>query len=241
MLKIFISDLHLEEKRLDIAEIFFKFIEKEAIKAQALYILGDLFESWIGDDDLTPFNQSIIDALKKATSRGLPIYLMHGNRDFLLGKNFLKATGCQLLKEEEVILINHTPTLLLHGDTLCTEDVQYLKFRKKARSFWFKKCVLLKSLQKRREMANAYREKSKMHTSSTPDYIMDVTQSAVMNVMKKYSVQHLIHGHTHREAVHHFSLNDKDATRTVLGAWHSDGSALICKENGQQELIHISY
>lgn len=241
MHKIFISDLHLEENRPDIAEIFFKFTEKEAIKAKALYILGDLFEAWIGDDDLTPFNQSIMNALKQATSRGLPIYLIHGNRDFLLGKSFLKATGCQLLKDEEVILIHQTPTLIMHGDTLCTADVNYLKFRKKARSFWFKKLVLLKSLKKRREMARAYREKSKLHTSMTPDYIMDVTPSAVVDVMQKYSVQHLIHGHTHREAIHSFSINQQPATRTVLGAWHHEGSALICKENGEKELIHISY
>ncbi len=237
---MFISDLHLEEDRPDIAEIFIKFMQKEAVKAQALYILGDLFEAWIGDDDLTLFNQKMINTLKQATSSGLPIYLTHGNRDFLLGKTFLKATGCQLLKDEEVILINQIPTLLLHGDTLCTEDINYLKFRKKARSFWFKKLVLLKSLKKRREMARQYREKSKMHTSTTPDYIMDVTQSAVINVMKKHTVQHLIHGHTHREAIHSFSLNQQDATRTVLGAWHSEGSALICKENGKKELIHIS-
>lgn len=236
---IFISDLHLEESRPDITAIFLKLLNQAINDADALYILGDFFEVWIGDDDLTPFNQSIISALKNATDQGLPIYLMHGNRDFLLGKKFRKMTGCRSLPDEKVISIFGVPTLLMHGDTLCTNDVAYLKFRKKARSWFFQKLFLFKPLAKRQAIAAKYRQASQMHIASVSEAIMDVTQAEVERVMQKHHVQHLIHGHTHREAVHTFQINDQTATRTVLGAWHEYGSALVCRSNGDQELIHI--
>ncbi len=237
---IFISDLHLEENRPDITAIFFKLLNQAVNDADALYILGDFFEAWIGDDDLSPFNQSIIDALKNATDQGLPIYLMHGNRDFLLGKKFRKMTGCRYLPDEKVISLFGVPTLLMHGDTLCTDDVAYLKFRKKARSWFFQKLFLFKSLKKRQEIAAKYRQASQMHVASLPDAIMDVTQAEVERKMQKHHVQHLIHGHTHREAVHTFQINNQPATRTVLGAWHKHGSALICRSDGGQEVVHLT-
>jgi UDP-2,3-diacylglucosamine hydrolase len=236
---IFISDLHLEESQPSTTEIFFQFLKQITSSTNTLYILGDFFEAWIGDDDLTPFHLSIIHALKSATENGLPIYIMHGNRDFLLGKKFLRATGCQLLADEVVINLYGVPTLLMHGDTLCTQDVKYLQFRKKTRNWFFKKLISFKSLEKRREMAREYREKSKSHIATLADNIMDVTQTEVERVMQKHHVQHLIHGHTHRQAVHTFELNNKPATRTVLGAWHGSGSALICDENNKQEFIVI--
>ena len=239
MIPIFISDLHLEDARPDISELFFKFLKNNTKSGRTLYILGDFFEAWIGDDDFSPFNQSVIDALYHATSQGLPIYIMHGNRDFLLGKKFLRATGCKLLPDEYVVEINGTPTLLMHGDTLCTEDKKYLKFRKKARNWFFQKLFLFKSLKSRQAIAAAYREASKKYTSTAPQHIMDVSQSEVERVMRKHQVQHLIHGHTHREAVHCFELDGKPATRTVLGPWHERGSALVCEENGGQKLISI--
>ena len=232
-----ISDLHLDEKTPHIADIFKKFLQDCITNAEALYILGDFFESWIGDDDLTAFNCMIIDALSQATQKGLPIYFTHGNRDFLIGKRFLRRTGCKLLPDEFVANIFGTPTLLMHGDTLCTEDVKYLKFRKKSRSWLFKFFVQLYSLKKRRLIAQNYREASKAHISVTPEYIMDVTQSEVERVMLQHNVQHLIHGHTHRPAVHTFTLNTMPATRTVLGPWHEQGSVLICKGKGENELI----
>lgn len=240
MKTLFISDLHLDENRPDITQLFFQFLKEEAAQAQALYILGDFFEAWIGDDDLTFYNQSIIQQLSEATQKGLPIYLMHGNRDFLLGKKFLRATGCkQLLPDEHVIDLYGTPTLLMHGDTLCTLDIQYLKFRKKSRSWLFKTLISLKSLKKRRAIADHYRMKSKEHTSTTAQNIMDVTQEEVERVMKKNKVHHLIHGHTHREAVHHFTLNAEPATRTVLGPWHEQGSVLVCHADGEKKLMVI--
>lgn len=226
---IFISDLHLQENQSRINEIFFRFLKQITPTAQALYILGDFFEVWIGDDDVSPFNLSIIKALREATTKGLPIYLMRGNRDFLLGKRFARETGCQLLPDEHVIDIYGTPTLLMHGDTLCTQDIAYLKFRKKTRNWFIQKLILMKSLKKRRLIADNYRKASKEHIGTLSDNIMDVTQSEVERVMQKHHVQHLIHGHTHRQANHPFILNDKPATRTVLGAWHESGNALICE------------
>ncbi len=237
MINALISDLHLEQNNPHIADIFRKFLNDCISSASALYILGDFFEAWIGDDDLTIFNRMIIDALARATQKGLPIYVMHGNRDFLIGKKFLRMTGCQLLPDEYVTPLLGTPTLLMHGDTLCTEDVAYLKFRKKSRSWLFKTFIQLYSLKKRRLIAQRYREGSKSHTSKTPAYIMDVTQSEVERVMQKHGVLHMIHGHTHRPAVHQFELDGQRATRAVLGAWHEKGNALICREDGRRELI----
>ncbi len=239
MIKAFISDLHLEEKRPEIADLFMQFLTEYTAPANSLYILGDFFEVWLGDDDLTPFNQMIINALKKATQNGLAIYFMHGNRDFLIGKNFLRMTGCQLLSDEYVTDIFGVPTLLMHGDTLCVDDVKYLKFRKKSRSWLFKTIISFYSLKRRQKIAENYRKASKAHTSTTPDHIMDVTQAEVLRVMQKHQVQHMIHGHTHRPFVHHFELNEAPATRTVLAAWHEQGSALICKKDGAREMVVI--
>ncbi len=239
MIKAFISDLHLEAQNPYITDLFIQFLRNITAGENSLFILGDFFDRWIGDDDLTPFNQMIIAELKKATDNGLSIYIMHGNRDFLIGKKFLQMTGCQFLPDEYQIDIFGVPTLLMHGDSLCTRDVAYQKFRKKSRSWIFKKLISLKSLEKRRQMAERYRAASKAHTSTTAENIMDVTDDEVYRVMRKHHVQHLIHGHTHRPAVHEFKLDDKDATRTVLAAWHDHGSALICREDGSREAINI--
>lgn len=239
MKTLFISDLHLDENQPEMADLFFNFLKNKAIKSDALYILGDFFEAWIGDDDLSPFNLKIIEALNSATQQGLPIYFAHGNRDFLIGKRFLKATGCQLLPDEYVVNLYGTPILLMHGDTLCTLDVKYLKFRKKSRTWLYKKLASWKSLASRRELAARMRAASKQHLRNTSEYIMDVTQEEVERLMRKHQVQHLIHGHTHREAVHHFELDGQGATRTVLGAWHDRGSVLVCDQNGARELVSL--
>lgn len=241
MTNIIISDLHLEEGRPDIADLFLRFLQTETRHANALYILGDFFEVWIGDDDLTSFNLSIMNALRETRQRGLPIYIMHGNRDFLIGKKFIKMTGCQLLPDEYVTNLSGVPTLMMHGDTLCTDDIKYMKFRKKMRNWFVQKFILMKSLKSRRSIAKHYREVSKAHVSTVPDYIMDVNQNEVERVMLKHSVFQLIHGHTHRKAVHSFCLNDIPAARTVLGPWHEYGNALICRPDGIKEFIDIKY
>lgn len=236
---LFIADLHLEESRPEITAIFFKFLREYAAGAKALYLLGDIFEIWIGDDDHSPFNQSIIDALQQCRASGTELYFMPGNRDFLIGKKFKKAAACQGLPDEHVVHLNGLPTLLMHGDTLCTEDLKYLKFRKRTRNFFVQKYFLFKSLAIRRAMGRKARELSMAHTSNTAAAIMDVTENEVKRVMKKHQVQHLIHGHTHRPAVHHFEIEGQAATRTVLAPWHEEGSALIFHPDGQQEFITI--
>ena len=236
---LFISDLHLDENHPQIAEIFLHFLQSQAPDAASVYILGDFFEAWIGDDDLTPFHRQIIAALRAVTASGIPIYIMHGNRDFLLGKRFMAATGCQLLGDEHVITLGGVPTLLMHGDSLCTADTAYLKFRKRSRNWFFQKLFLLKSLAKRQAIAADMRAKSKLHTSTLPLHLMDVTPAEVERVMRKHQVQHLIHGHTHRPAVHEFDLNKQSATRTVLAAWHDKGNMLVVGPDGSQQFVDL--
>ena len=237
MKTFFISDLHLDDSHPEIAQIFFRLLKQAEKEAEALYILGDFFEAWIGDDDLSSFNLSIMNALKSATDNGLPIFIMHGNRDFLLGKKFMRATGCVLLPDEYVLNLYGVPTLLMHGDLLCTQDVKYLKFRKRSRKWILQKIFLLKKLKTRQKIAADYREKSKAHVSTLSDNIMDVTPDEVLRVMAKHQVLHLIHGHTHRQAVHELS---ERATRTVLGAWHTDGNVLVCDDQGGQTFLMLS-
>lgn len=236
----FIADLHLEESRPDISSLFLQFLRQEAPYMKTLYILGDLFEVWIGDDDHSPFNQSIINALQAVCSQGISIYLMRGNRDFLMGKQFMRQTGCRLLPDEKRISLANQPTLLMHGDTLCTRDSDYLRFRKHTRRFLVQKLFLLKSLTKRRAIAQKARQLSHQHTHTTAPEIMDVTLDEVARVMLKHQVLHLIHGHTHRPNIHHFTLNGQAATRTVLAPWHEKGSALLCHEDGRQEFLEIT-
>lgn len=235
---LFISDLHLEEERPLTTALFLNFLKK-ITKVEALFILGDFFESWIGDDDNSLFNQKIIEALAEAT-RGFPIYFMHGNRDFLIGKKFLSSTGIKLLPDECVIDLYGTPTLLMHGDTLCTLDVNYLKFRKKSRKWLYKKLILFKSLSKRRELAKKIRSVSEEHTRKTPAYIMDVTQNEVVAMLQKHNVKQLIHGHTHRQGIHTFLLNNQPANRFVLGSWDQKGNVLVCEKNGRNEFKSIT-
>jgi UDP-2,3-diacylglucosamine hydrolase len=239
MSTLFISDLHLEESRPEMTEIFIKFLKNQASIANALYILGDFFEFWVGDDDSSVFADSIRKNLAVATRQGLPIYILHGNRDFLLKKKFFRETGCQLLSEETVIDLYGVPTLLVHGDTLCIEDIAYLKARKYVRNWLVQTLFLLKSFKKRQAIVAGFRSASKTHTATAPDNIMDVTKAEVERIMLKHRVQHLIHGHTHRQAQHQFQLNNQPATRTVLGAWHEHGNVLVCHPDGKQEFIDL--
>ncbi|OGT53295.1 MAG: UDP-2,3-diacylglucosamine diphosphatase [Gammaproteobacteria bacterium RIFCSPHIGHO2_12_FULL_42_13] len=233
----FIADLHLTEEQKNITQLFLTFLKTCGRDVDALYILGDLFEVWIGDDDSSAFHAQIKAALRQATENGLSIYLMHGNRDFLIGKKFMRDTGCRLLTDPCVINLYGVSILLMHGDTLCTQDMDYLKFRKKARNCLLQRLFLWKSLKKRRAIAAKMREVSRQHTSTTPDYIMDVTQNEVVRVMKKYQVQYLIHGHTHRPAMHEFTIDNQDVTRIVLGPWHEHGSALDWNQDGKKTLM----
>lgn len=225
----FISDLHLDESAPKIAEQFFNFLKTEAKKADALYILGDFFEIWIGDDDLTPFNCTVIQALKEYTDSGIPTYIMHGNRDFLLGRRFLKATGCQLMKDPSRIKLYGIPLLLMHGDLLCTKDTEYLKVRKKLRNpvrhmLFF----LFKSLKQRKEYAKKLRIKSKERYKTIDKSITDADPAAINAYLIQHNTNYLIHGHTHRTKIHHFKIGEKTAIRAVLNSWHEAPNALIC-------------
>jgi len=221
----FIADLHLVQNRPDITACFVRFLTHEAAQAQCLYILGDLFETWIGDDD-SAFLTSIAEALTTLSAGGTTIYYIHGNRDFLLGHRFAKKSAMILLPEIDLIDLYGKSAVIMHGDTLCTRDIDYQKFRKKSRSWWWQ--VLIKSLPLfvRKKIANDYRKKSAAATAIKPQDIMDVTPDEVVKCLENHHSQLLIHGHTHRPAVHKLTANSKDATRIVLGDWYEQGSWL---------------
>lgn len=240
MKTFFISDLHLEEQRPEISKLFLKFLHQPEVRhARALYILGDFFESWIGDDHCTAYHQTLISVLRQITLQGLPVFIMRGNRDFLIGRRFLRATGCQLLPDEHVIDLYGVPTLLMHGDTLCTADKTYLQFRKKARNWFYQQLFLMKSLDKRITIAEKIRNSSKKYVSTAPQHIMDVTQSEVEKIMQKHHVNQLIHGHTHRQGRHTFEIAGQLHNRTVLGAWHSSGNALVFESAEKSYFIEL--
>lgn len=232
---LFISDLHLDENHPEITACFLRLLAACDASVDALYILGDMFEAWIGDDDHTPFHRQIIAALRSVTSKGIPVYFMYGNRDFLIGKEFLRETGCRLLPDEAKINLYGTPVLLMHGDTLCTQDLAYMKARKKARNILWQKLFLILPLSLRKRIANGMRMKSTAYTRTAPAEIMDVTQDEIQRVMRKHGVAFLIHGHTHKPAFHDFVLDQSNAQRIVLGAWHERGNVLIWDDSGKKQ------
>ena len=226
-----IADLHLSPERPDITQCFFDFLNQEKNRHQSLYILGDLFEAWVGDDDLNTFTLSVAEAIE-AFSRTTPVFFIHGNRDFLLGKKFAKRCGMILLPEVEVIDLYGKKTVIMHGDTLCTRDVGYQKFRKKSRSWWWQGIMKSLPLFVRRNIAENYRKKSAMATAEKSQEIMDVTPQEVVNCLEQYHSQLLIHGHTHRPAVHELTANKQPALRVVLGDWYEQGAWLKVTREG---------
>lgn len=234
MRTLFISDLHLSGERKNITELFIKFLDQRASNADALYILGDLFEVWMGDDFIDPGYQQSISKIKQLSESGLPIYVMHGNRDFLMTDQFSNLSGATLIDEPTIIDLYGTPTLLMHGDTLCIDDTEYQKFRAMVRNPQFISDFLSKSIEERLAIATKFREASKTETASKAMDIMDVNQQAVETVMQEQNINQLIHGHTHRPAIHDFTVNSKAMKRIVLGDWYTQGSVLICNEEGCQ-------
>ncbi|MBQ0746053.1 MAG: UDP-2,3-diacylglucosamine diphosphatase [Marinobacter sp.] len=219
MTTLFISDLHLEESRPDITGAFLRFMNEEAPRAEHLYILGDFFEAWIGDDEHTPLQEQVAAALRTLSDNGTRIFLMHGNRDFLLGEDFCARAGATLLDDPTLIDLYGTPTLLMHGDSLCTADVEYQKFRANMRNPKTQKLILARPLKDRQQMARQLREMSMATNSDKAEDIMDVTPDEVVRVMEAHDVPRLIHGHTHRPAEHTLKVNNKTAKRIVLGDW----------------------
>ena len=226
MSTFFISDLHLDEARPQITDLFLHFLARPARGAEALYILGDLFESWVGDDDDAALPARVAQALRALRDSGVPIHFMHGNRDFLLGADYAARAGLTLLPDPTVIALDGEPTLLMHGDTLCTDDIAYQKFRNMVRDPGWQQQFLSRSLGERRAFAAQARGESRKQTAMKAAEIMDVNQAAVESAVRAHGVQRLIHGHTHRPATHHFELDGRVTERIVLGDWYEQSSVL---------------
>ncbi|WP_435099987.1 UDP-2,3-diacylglucosamine diphosphatase [Arhodomonas sp. AD133] len=225
---LFISDLHLDPERPRITRLFMEFLAGEARGAGALYILGDLFEAWIGDDAVPP-DHPVLQAMHALADAGVPLWVMRGNRDFLLGEGFAQATGAQMLPDPTTIVIDGEPVLLSHGDALCTDDHDYQRFRATVRDPKWQENFLALSVEERKAYAAQARTESSERNLSIDDYLMDVNTDEVTAVMRHHAVHRLIHGHTHRPAVHEFQLDGTPAQRIVLGDWYEQGSVLRCR------------
>jgi len=230
---LFISDLHLCAGRPQIQQTFFRFLEREARGARALYILGDLFEYWVGDDDLDdPFNASVVSALARLAAGGVPTYLMHGNRDFVIGDAFARASGVTLLPDPSLIKLDGQAVLLMHGDTLCTLDTDYQAFRREARSEAWIRNLLQRPLAERKAAAESLRRQSEQEKRAKAVEIMDVAPAEVEDVLRLYGYPRLIHGHTHRPARHVHAVDGHGCERWVLADWYRSGSYLSCDASG---------
>jgi UDP-2,3-diacylglucosamine hydrolase len=224
---LFISDLHLAEERPAANERFIGFLERTARGAEALYILGDFFEYWIGDDDLEePFNAVMAGMLRSLAADGVPVYVMHGNRDFLIGERFCAAAGAVLLPDPSIVQAGGEKTLLMHGDTLCTDDLEYQAWRRTARSAQWQGEFLARPRAERRRQILGLREKSKEVTQAKPADIMDVNELAVARALQAHGVRRLVHGHTHRPGHHAVALPGATGERWVLPDWYGPGGYL---------------
>jgi len=223
----FISDLHLALEKKEITRLFISFLDNQARNAKAIYILGDLFDVWIGDDDNTPLKKQIKTRIRQLTDSGTQVFLQLGNRDFLIGQQFCKETGVVLLEDYTVIELNGIKTLLTHGDLLCSDDIAYQAFRKKSHTDAWKQNVLTKPLFVRLIVARWYRFRSYFHKRKKSQDIMDVNQQTVENIMKQHHCLCLIHGHTHRPAIHNFKIGEEVAQRFVLSEWKKEGVKIL--------------
>ena len=224
---LFISDLHLCASRPRINQLFFDFLATTARSADRLYILGDFFEYWAGDDDIDdPFNRSIVDAVAALASSGVSIFLMHGNRDFLIGEAFCAASSVSLLRDPSIIDLNGTRTLLMHGDTLCTDDIEYQNFRKQVRDPIWQQQFLAQPLAQRKAIIEDLRRRSENEKQTKSLEIMDVTPSSVETALREHNYPRLIHGHTHRPAMHSHHIDGKLCERWVLTDWYQSGGYL---------------
>jgi UDP-2,3-diacylglucosamine hydrolase len=235
MARLFISDVHLDASAPEALDQFFDFLRTHAADAEALYILGDLFEVWVGDDDPDPAKARVTEALRALTAQGVGCFILHGNRDFLIGRDFCERTGSRLLADPVVADLDGERVLLTHGDALCTDDHSYQELRSTVRTSEWQRRFLALPLADRQLLANQARAGSKDHTARTIPNIMDVNEDAVSTAYRAARVRRIIHGHTHRPAVHDTTVEGEPAQRMVLGAWYEQGS-YIHYENGHYEL-----
>ncbi len=241
MTTLFISDLHLDEHRPNITELFLHFLKTEASQAEALYILGDLFEFWSGDDISNELNDAVQDGLQALTRSGVKCYFIQGNRDFLVGKRFTKRTGVTLLDEHSVIELDGQRILIAHGDTFCTLDEKYQAFRAAVHVKWRQKLFLALPIFIREKIADKVRGHSQQGNQQKSMAVMDVTEAEVIAQMNAHQCRILIHGHTHRPDIHDVALSDDIiGKRIVLGDWFTQGSVLRW-ENGEYELLQRQF
>lgn len=236
---LMISDLHLDPSRPEITALFLRFLQEEAAQAEALYIPGDLFETWIGDDDDAPLAHEVATALSSTAAHGTQIYFLRGNRDFLLGPTYAARAGFTILPDPCIILLNDTPTLLLHGDLLCWDDTAYLAVRRQVRDPAWQAAMLSRSLAERRAFAEAARASSAAHQQSMDLSIGDAAERAVQDYFRRYGVTRMIHGHTHRPAIHRLTIDGRECERIVLGDWYEQGSVLRIFTDGSLELASL--
>lgn len=234
MSHLFVSDLHLDAASPDAIDQFVSFLHVEARGAESLYILGDLFEAWIGDDDPDPHRRRVCEALAELTSGGTPCFVQHGNRDFLLGTDFGERTGCRLIPDPTVTELYGTRVLITHGDLLCTGDYKYQELRSIVRDPDWQRRYLALPLADRTLLANEARAGSRAHTGRTVPVIMDADAAAVEAAFRACDVRWLVHGHTHRPGVHASVVDGEPRTRIVLGAWYEHGSALEWRRDGHE-------
>nr|WP_207161456.1 UDP-2,3-diacylglucosamine diphosphatase [Rhabdochromatium marinum] len=230
---MFISDLHLDPEVPDGMERFCAFLRQRASGAAELYILGDLFDHWIGDDDNRPEYQQVIGTLRTLTSTGTACRLLHGNRDFLLGRRFVRASGCQRLPDPSLVRIANQGVLLMHGDLLCTDDIPYQRFRRWVRNPLIKQLFLWQSLKRRRRIAANYRHRSIEAMTRKPSASMDVNPDTVADYLRRYQADRLIHGHTHRPGDHHLRIDQRNCMRQVLADWPPDRGEVLVEEHGR--------
>jgi UDP-2,3-diacylglucosamine hydrolase len=235
MRRLFVSDVHLDAERPDATEQFLAFLDAEARRAAALYILGDLFEAWVGDDDRAINNERVCRALRALADSGVACFALHGNRDFLLGAGFSARSGCRLLTDPVIAQLHGERVLLTHGDALCTDDHSYQELRSIVRQERWQRRFLALPRAHREVLADEVRAGSRRHTSRTVPYIMDVNAAAVAVAFRATRTRRMIHGHTHRPGVHALEVDGESVERIVLGAWYEQGSYLSC-EGGRYEL-----
>jgi UDP-2,3-diacylglucosamine hydrolase len=236
---LFISDLHIDDSRPAITEQFLSFLAAEARDAEALYILGDLFESWVGDDAADAAQAAAIGGLHSLTSQGVPCFVMHGNRDFLLAAQFCRMSGAELLPDPLIVTLYGEPVLVTHGDALCTDDRAYQRLRATVRDADWQRQFLALSIASRRALAGAARVGSQAHTAAVEYAITDVNADSVAMALRGAGTATLLHGHTHRPAIHPLQVDGRPCTRIVLGDWYDQGSLLRWDRNGP-ELVSLS-